>query len=166
MSNYSDEENLIDLSKALGQDIKKLESNIGDLSKLSTNDKTSIVKSLNELKALVDSGTGGGGGSGSNIDDTAGEGNKTSTWSADKIIAYVSIKLAPMLVDLEETTTALDNIANSIQELNDNFNGAVRYDVTQDLTSEQKIQACENIGLDDPTVDLLEVYTYYKNGPY
>lgn len=38
----------------------------------------------------------------------------------------------------------------------------VRFDAAQALTAEQQLQACQNIGIGDPTVDLVAAYTTAK----
>jgi hypothetical protein len=163
------ETKIIAVVQAIGADIKDLRTKQGDLSALTTTAKTSIVAALNELHALVQAGGGGGAG----IDDTAGDGATTVTWSADKI--FDSIEAAKTAIKNELTdgaAAALDTLAELAAALNNDPNFAatiatelgnrVRYDAAQTLTTAQKLQACTNIGVGDPEHDFVTDYTTAK----
>lgn len=147
------EQRLILLAQAIGADIKTLTVAQGSLSSLTTTAKGSLVAAINELKTLIDGLTGGG----AVIDDGAGDGDTTVTWSADKIfdaIAAASAALKNELVDgagaaldtLNELADALNNDPNFAATIATEIANRVRYDAAQTLTDPQKAQARTNIG--------------------
>ena len=102
------EQRLIALAQAMGADVKALLQAQGSLSALSTTAKNNLVAAINELKTALDNaGTGGVA-----IDDAAGDGATTVTWSADKI--HDTIEAAKLAVKNELTDgagAALDTLA-------------------------------------------------------
>ena len=73
------------LATQVGTDIKQILANIGDLSQLTTNQKSSLVVALNELKANLQDIAASVGAS---INDS--EINSTQTWSSQKIDAAIT----------------------------------------------------------------------------
>lgn len=149
------EQRLILLAEAIGTDIKALRASQGTLSALTTTNKTSLVAAINELKTITDGLSGGGGGA--TIDDGAGDGDTTVTWSADKIfdaIAAAKAALKNELVDgagaaldtLNELADALNNDPNFAATIATQIAARVRYDAAQTLTEPEKTQARDNIG--------------------
>ena len=147
------EQRLILLAQAIGADIKALTLAQGSLSSLTTTAKTSLVAAINELQGIVDGLSGGG----AVIDDGAGDGDTTVTWSADKIHDYVAAAILSLKDDLTDGAgTALDTLKELADALNNDPNFAatiateianrVRYDAAQTLTDPQKAQARTNIG--------------------
>ena len=143
------EARLVALSQAIGSDIKALRLAQGDLTALTTTNKTSLVAAINELLALV--GEGGGAG----IDDTAQAGGAV-TWSVDKITSAITAARNALKDELVGGAgAALDTLAELAAALGDNPNFAttiatevanrVRYDAPQTLTLEQKATARTNI---------------------
>lgn len=143
---------LIAITQAIGADIKSLNTNTGTLSSLSTTNKTSLVAAINELVATI-----GGMGGGVAINDAAGNGDTTVTWSADKI--YDSIEAAKTAVTnslvngasaaldtLNELSAALGNDPNFATTIAAEIANRVRYDAVQTLTAPQQTQARSNIG--------------------
>lgn len=141
---------IVSLAQAIGADIKALTAAQGTLSSLTTTTKTSLVAAINELDAAL-------GAAGAQINDAAGNGNTTETWSADKI--YDTIEAAKVAVKsdlvngagaaldtLSELATALGNDANFATTLATNLAARVRFDAAQTLTAPQKTQALANIG--------------------
>ena len=169
------EQRLIALAQVIGADIKALNLAQGSLSTLATTAKASLVAAINELKTALDNaGTGGVA-----IDDAAGDGATTVTWSADKI--FDAIEAARLAVKNELTDgagAALDTLAELAAALNDDPNFAatiageianrVRYDAAQTLTTPQQTQARANIGalsaaaIGDPDHDIVADYTAAK----
>ncbi|MFD1894937.1 hypothetical protein H0I39_02025 [Ottowia beijingensis] len=169
------EQRLIALAQAMGADVKALLQAQGSLSALSTTAKNNLVAAINELKTALDNaGTGGVA-----IDDAAGDGATTVTWSADKI--HDTIEAAKTLVKDELTdgaAAALDTLAELAAALNDDPNFAatiageianrVRFDAAQVLTEPQQAQARSNIGaqsaaaIGNPDHDLVADYTDAK----
>ena len=167
------EQRLILLAQAIGADIKALNISQGALTDLDTTTKTSLVAAVNELKGIVN------GLSGALINDAAGDGDTTVTWSADRIfdaIAAASVALKDELTD--GAAAALDTLAELAAALNDDPNFAatiaaeianrVRYDAAQTLTAPQQAQARANIGalgaveIGNPDHDFVADYTAAK----
>lgn len=144
------ETRLVALAQAIGADIKALKIADGTLSSLNTTNKSSLVSAINELYTLM-------GSSGATIDDNAGNGATSVTWSADKI--FDSIEAAKTAVTnslVNGASAALDTLAELAAALGDDPNFAttiateignrVRYDAVQTLTGPQQTQARSNIG--------------------
>lgn len=134
------------LASTIGTDVKQILASIGTLSDLTTQQKTSLVLAINELKAAIGS-----------IDLTALiDDEKTATnltWSSTKITSAISkavtdlINGAPETLDtLKELADAIDTNADAISALQSIASGHVKYDGAQTLTTEQQAQARSNIG--------------------
>ncbi|WP_313284641.1 hypothetical protein [Stutzerimonas kunmingensis] len=160
------ETKIIAVVQAIGADIKDLRTNQGDLTALSTTAKGSLVAAINELYTLL-------GSSGAVIDDNAGDGATSVTWSADKIfdsIAAASAALKNELIDgagaaldtLNELADALNNDPNFAATIAGEIANRVRYDAPQTLTTAQQLQACTNIGVGNPDRDFVADYTTAK----
>lgn len=158
---------LTSLAQAIGGDVKSLTAHIGNLSSLTTTDKTSIVAALNELMTKVGAAT--------EILDSAAAGNTTHTWSADKIISAIAqaksdiINGAPTALDtLLEITNQMGTDETAISGLVTAVGNRVKFDAAQTLDSTQKAQAIANIGaisaadIGDVTTDLSAIYTTAK----
>ena len=143
------ENRLISLAQAVGADVKELKSKQGDLSSLSTTTKANLVAAINELYTLM-------GSSGAVIDDLAGNGATSVTWSADKI--FDTIELAKTTVKnellggasaafdtLNELAAALGNDSSFATTIATEVANRVRFDAAQTLTAGQKTQARANI---------------------
>lgn len=137
----------------IGADIKALNVARGSLGDLTTVDKTSIVLAINEIVTAVATLTAGAAG----IDDLAGNGDVSVTWSADKI--YDSIETAKQAVTnslvngaaaaldtLNELATALGNDPAFATTIADGLALRVRVDAVQSFTGLQQTQARTNIG--------------------
>ena len=160
------EAKIIALSQGIGADIKAARIARGDISALSTTDKTSLVAAINELFGLVGSG-------GAAINDSAGDGDTTETWSANKIFDAIEAAktavtnsltsgAAAALDTLSELATALGNDANFATTIATELGNRVRFDAAQTLTGPQKAQACANIGVGDPEHDFVADYNTAK----
>lgn len=160
------ETKLIALAEAVGVDIKAARLRDGDLTALQTTAKNNLVAAINELYAAV-------GNSGVQINDSAGAGDKLVTYSADKVLAVVEaakqavksdlLDGAPEALDtLVELANALNNDPNFATTLATQIGNRVRYDAAQTLTTAQKKQACDNIGVGDPEIDLVAKYEAKK----
>ena len=145
------EQRLILLAQAIGADIKALNISQGALTDLDTTTKTSLVAAVNELKGIVN------GLSGALINDAAGDGDTTVTWSADRIfdaIAAASAALKDELTDgagaaldtLKELADALGNDPSFSATIAAEIANRVRYDAAQALSVPQQAQARDNIG--------------------
>ncbi len=103
----------------IAADIKLLASRIGDLTSLTTTQKTNLVDALNEIHAAI----------GSSALDT-----------------------------LNELAAALNDDPNFATTLAASMNNKVDFANAQTLTTAQRLQACENIGIGDPDTDFLGSY--------
>ena len=161
------ETRVIALAEAIGADIKDLRTTRGTLSSLTTTAKTNLVAAINELQAAISAAAG------ASINDTAGDGNTTETWSADKI--YDSIEAAKTAVTnsltggaaaaldtLNELAAALGNDPSFATNIATQIGNRVRFDAAQVLTAPQQLQACTNIGIGDPDRNFVTDYNTAK----
>jgi hypothetical protein len=159
-------ERIVTLAQAIGADIKSLVVNQGSLSGLSTTAKTNLVSAINEIYAQL-------GNAGAQINDTAGNGATTVTWSADKIfdtieLAKTAVKnelvngASAALDTLQELAAALNNDPNFAATIATEVANRVRYDAAQTLSAAQKTQACTNIGIGEPDTNFVTSYTTAK----
>lgn len=160
------ETRIIALAQAIGTDIKTLTTKQGDLTSLSTIAKDNLVAALNELHGMIAT-------AGVAIDDLAGDGATTVTWSADKIFdtieaAKLAVKndlvngAAAALDTLNELALALGNDPNFAATVASQIANRVRFDAPQTLDAVQKAQACANIGVGDPERDFAAAYAAAK----
>ena len=167
------EARVVALAQAMGTDVKALTAAQGSLSALNTTAKNNLVAAINELKTLVS------GSAGAAINDTAGDGATTVTWSANKIFDTIeAAKLAvkneltggagAALDTLAELAAALGNDPNFSTTLATQIANRVRFDAAQTLTQPQMAQARANIGaqsaaaIGNPDRDLVADYTAAK----
>lgn len=157
---------LVAFATANGADIKLLNNRIGDLTSLPTTAKNSLVAALAELYGLI-------GSAGAVIDDNAGNGATSVTWSADKIFDAIAQSALDMknsmlngasaaydtFIELENLMKADDTIATALAQ---KVGEKISFAEVQTLTISQRLQACQNIGVGDPEVDLVAVYNAAK----
>lgn len=162
----SQELKLIALAQAIAGDVKTLTNRIGDLTSLPTTAKGNIVVAIQEIYTLM-------GQAGAVIDDAAGNGATSVTWSADKIYDMIELAKAAVKTDLLGGATAAFDTLKELQDLITNDESIVSALATkvgekvsfaeaQTLTSGQRLQACQNIGIGDPESDLVAVYNAAK----
>lgn len=151
------------LAQAIATDIKTLLSNQGNLTALNTTAKGSLVAAINEIHAALSSAGG------AIIDDAATTGDTDSTWSANKIIAELGNLRTGLLngVDpafdtLQELAAELGDQDSAINNLLAAVGNRIRYDTSQTLTTAQQLQACQNIGVGNPEIDLVAAYNAAK----
>lgn len=160
------ETRLIALAQAIGADIKALTTKQGDLTSLATTAKDNLVAAINEIYGLL-------GSVGAIIDDGAGDGDTSVTWSADKIhdsieAAKLAVKsdltngAAAALDTLSELAAALGNDPSFAATMATALTNRVRYDAVQTLTAPQQLQACSNIGVGNPERDFATDYATAK----
>lgn len=176
------ETHLLALINAIGPDIKALNQGQGTLTSLTTTAKTNLVAAINELNTAIGVLQAGA----TDIDDLAGDGVTTSTWSADKIfdtIAAAKQAVKNELLDgsaaaldtLNELATALGNDPSFATTIANELGLRVRVDAAQTFTNEQKTQGRDNIGaasaasltalttaVGDTEQDLVAAYTAAK----
>ena len=157
---------IVALAQAIGADIKDLRTKQGDLTSLTTTAKGTLVAAINELKTAL-------AGAGAAINDTAGNGATTETWSADKIFdtieaAKVAVKAdltngaAAALDTLNELAAALGNDPSFAATIATELGNRLRFDAAQVLTTPQKLQACTNLGIGDPEHNFAAAYATAK----
>lgn len=162
----SQELKLIALAQSIGSDIKLLINRTGDMTSLMTTAKGNVVAAINELYGLL-------GSSGAVIDDTAGDGATSVTWSVDKIHDMIELAKADVKNDLLGGASAA---FDTLKELQDLITGdetivsalavkvgeKVSFAEAQTLTTGQRLQACNNLGIGDPEADLVSAYNAAK----
>lgn len=160
------ETRLIALAQAIGADIKALTTKQGDLTSLATTDKGNLVAAINEIYGLL-------GSVGAIIDDGAGDGDTSVTWSADKIhdsIEAATTALRNSLVNgagaaldtFKELQDAIGNDPSFAATLATQMSKRVRVDAAQTFTTAEKLQGCNNLGIGDPEHDFLGDYATAK----
>ena len=112
-----------------------LKGNQGDLTKLSTVDKTSLVDALNELKTTIDNKT--------SINDS--QTTTANTWSATKISNEITTAITNLINGADVSSDTLKELADKIAALAQMDNGLVSANQAQAFTEQQKLQARTNI---------------------
>lgn len=112
-----------------------LKSNQGDLTNLSTANKTSLVNALNELKTLIDNKT--------SINDS--QSTTTNTWSATKISNEITTAITKLINGADSSSDDFKDVADKIAALIQADNGLVSAIQAQSFTAAQKLQARSNI---------------------
>ena len=153
------QQRITELAQAIAADIKRLTTNQGTLTELTTTDKTSLVKAINELKSSITNAT--------SINDTST--SKSATWSSDKINTSINNAVSALvggagttLDTLKELAAALGNDANFATTIATQMGKRVRVDAAQTFTVAEQAQGCANLGIGNPDTDLLAVYTAAK----
>lgn len=142
---YTLEERLQQLSTAVGEALKLLRLSQGDLSLLTVLDTSSLVAAINSLHACM-----------AVINDTAGAGATTVTWSADNITAKLAEAKTQVRNDLlggasaafdtlQELADALGGNANFSAMMQAQVDNRVSFVAAQALTAGQCAQARDNI---------------------
>lgn len=149
--------NLVSSINELDGAIKALAAGSGAISDGTTSTSTtwSSTKTASAIAALIAA-------------DTATNSTAT-TFSVTKILALIEAAKTQVKNDLTNgASTALDTLkelsdalggdANFATTVNTALGNRVRFDAAQTLTTAQKLQACQNIGLGDPEVDLVATF--------
>ena len=123
------------LTTLLKQVNNTLKGNQGDLTKLSTADKTSLVNALNELKTTIDTKT--------SINDS--QNTTVNTWSATKISNEITTAITNLINGTDASSDTLKELADKIAALAQADNGLVSANQLQAFTEQQKAQARSNI---------------------
>lgn len=151
----------------VGADVKALKIADGDLSALTTDNKTNLVAAINEIATAASAP------SGAVIDDAATNGDTDVVWSADKVFdtieaAKLSVKddlvggAGAALDTLKELADALENNPSFAADIATALAKRVRVDAAQVFTVLEKKQGCENLGIGDPDTDFVAVYNAAK----
>lgn len=133
------------LAVRIATECKSIRATTGDKTTLTTTNKTSLVAAINELQSSLSVAAG--------ILDSAGAGDTTHTWSADKIITAISAAKADLINGAPAAYDTLLEIANELSTNGGAITGLltavgnrVAFDQAQTLTAPQKAQAISNIG--------------------
>lgn len=153
------QERITSLAQAIAADIKRLTTNQGTLTALTTTDKTSLVKAINELKSSIANAT--------NINDTST--STSATWSSDKINSSINNAVSALvngasttLDTLSELANALGNDANFATTIAAQMGKRVRVDAPQTFTVTEQAQGCANLGIGNPDTDFVAAYNTAK----
>lgn len=122
----------------------KLGGQVGQLTTLTTTDKTSVVQALNELKSKLDTLQTQTQNS-VTINDRAT--NATATWSSTKTQAQITKAITDLIGGADSANDTLKELADQITALAQADNGLVSATKAQTFTTEQKRQACANLGI-------------------
>lgn len=150
---------ITDLATRIATECKSIKTSAGDLTSLSTTQKTSLVAAINELKSAIDSAS-------SSISISDSTSNTTSVWSSSKISSELLVLKNSILGDgistaldtLVEFSAALGNDANFASTITTALGYRIRYDAAQTLTAGQKTQACSNLGIGEPDTDFVTTF--------
>ena len=127
----------------VADEFKTVYAKIGNLSSLSTTDKSTLVAAINELKAAIVTAV--------MIDDL--QVSTTTTYSSNKVVTLLDALKAdilggadPAYDTLLELQQALQNDQSGIAALTSAIDKRVRFDAAQTLTVLEQQQARTNIG--------------------
>lgn len=129
------DEGFAHITTLLKQVNNTLKANQGDLTQLSTTQKSSLVAALNELKSTVDNK--------SSINDA--NTTTSSTWSATKISTEITKAINGLINGADVSSDTLKELADKIAGLAQTDNGLVSANQAQLFTETQKAQARANI---------------------
>lgn len=128
----------------VADEFKTVYTKIGNLSSLSTTDKSTLVAAINELKTAITAFA---------VIDDLTPGSTTTTFSASKIVTLLDALRAQILGGADaaydtllELQQALQNDQTGIAALTAAIDKRVRFDATQTLTAPEQLQARNNIG--------------------
>lgn len=148
---------LVAFAQAVGVDIGELIITRGNLTALNTVAKNNLVAAINEIKAGIASID-----LTALINDAATTGDLTSVYSADKLVALFDQLKNEILNGAPDSFNTLKEISDylvtndqNINNLLDLISKTVRYDAPQTLLSSEQLQACVNINVGNPEIDLV-----------
>ncbi len=151
-----------DLATRMATECKSLRTlvnaNGADLSALTTTQKASLVAAINELKTALDA-------LGTPITISDSTSSTTQVWSSSKVASEITAAknaltsgAAAALDTLSELAAALGNDANFASTITTALGYRLRFDAVQTLTTEQKTQACANLGIGEPDTDFVTTF--------
>lgn len=145
----------------VAQEFNTVKDRTGNLSALTTTNKSNLVAAINELQALVTAS--------SDIDDS--QVSTTTTYSSNKIVSLLSALKAEILGGADaaydtllEIQQALTSSSSGLDALLASINHRVRFDAVQTLTVQEQTQARTNIGavaatdIGDTTLDFVAIF--------
>ena len=125
----------VQITTLLKQVNNTLKGNQGDLTKLNTADKTSLVNALNEVKGLISSI--------SSVNDS--QTTTSNTWSAVKISNEITTAITNLINGADASSDTLKDLADKITALVQADSNLVSAGQPQSFTAQQKAQARNNI---------------------
>lgn len=153
-------DNLIALAQAIGADIKGLNMKTGSLQDLTTAEKTNLVAALNEVRSQLGSG-------GVMIDDD--NASSTTVYSSARLEQAIEEAINAILDGAPEAFDTLKELADYVEsdqtamaQLTASLNNRVKFNEPQGLNAAEQLQACQNIGIGDPTTDFVASYNTAK----
>ena len=146
----------------VADEFKAVYAKIGNLSSLSTTDKSTLVAAINELKAAIATVA---------VIDDLTAGSTTTTFSASKIVTLLDALRTQILGGADaaydtllELQQALQNDQTGIAALTAAIDKRVRFDAVQTLTAPEQLQTRTNIGavasidIGDTTTDFVAIF--------
>ena len=140
------EQRLNNLASAIGADIKALRDADGVLSSLPTTAKNNLVAAIAEVYTMAS-----GGASQAAID-----------LAINSLRSELRAGAGAALDTFSEVAAQLQADASAAAALATAINNRVRFDEAQNLSAAQQLQACTNIGIGNPDVDLTSAYNTAK----
>ena len=140
------EQRLNSLASAIGADIKALRNADGVLSSLPTAAKNNLVAAIAEVYTMAS------GGSTQVAIDTA----------INNLRSELRAGAGAALDTFSEVAAQLQADQSAAAALATAINNRVRFDAAQNLSAAQQLQACTNIGIGNPDVDLISAYNTAK----
>ena len=151
-----------DLATRMATECKSLRTLVNangvDLSALATTQKASLVAAINELKTALDA-------LGAPITISDSTSSTTQVWSSSKVASEITAAknaltngAAAALDTLSELAAALGNDASFASTITTALGYRLRFDAVQTLTTEQKTQACTNLGIGEPDTDFVTTF--------
>lgn len=137
------QDRLSEVIQAIGADIKALKTAKGDLTALSTTQKGNLVSAINEIYSMAS-----GVATQTNIND-----------AIDSLRTEImGVGVSTALDTLKEIATYIESDSSLGVSLSTAITKRVRFDDVQTLTTNEKLQACTNIGIGNPDTDLVAVF--------
>ena len=144
------EQRLNNLASAIGADIKALRDAAGVLANLPTTAKNNLVAAIAEVYSIANNGS-----------------NQVA------VVAAISVAINDLRNELRagaggapdtfaEVAAQLGADQSAAAALATAINNRVRFDEAQNLSAAQQLQACTNIGIGNPDVDLISAYNTAK----
>ena len=134
------EQRLVALAQQIATVAKGINAKVGDVTTLTTTQKSNVVSALNELKSTIDSLPGVS----SIIDDATS--SLVKTYSSTKINDLITTAITNLINGAGTDADTLKELADKIVALAQTDNGLVSGMIVQAFTAPQQAQARANIG--------------------
>ena len=132
---------IVELAEEIGKDYKGLNTKIGVVDELTKKNKNTLAQSIDERHKIALSYT----------DELVKKlKNEITNGASDSMDTFF------------ELAEALNNDSNFASKVAIGLSKRVRFDSIQNLTTEEKLQACSNMGIGNPDVDFVQTYKKAK----